>query len=720
MRKVLIFLAFTFILGIGNFKSLYASHFAGSDLTYVCLGGNTYRVTFTFYRDCSGIPMEPTEVLNCVCSTNPAYNFTTTLNQIPGTGQEITWSCNAAPTTCSNGNHYGIREFVFEAVITLPPCDSWTLSVTYCCRNATTVGTGMPDWFMKANLNNLIAPCNSSPTFSNKPVAIVCNQQNFCFNHGAVDPEGDSLSYSFYAPFTIAATNTVTYNFPYGYTNFLQSSYPISLDSITGDICFLPTQLLRTITGIKVDEWRTINGVPTIIGTVHRDIQLTVIQCINQIPILSGIDTLLTGHYNPNDSIYYMEKCLSNDPIKFHINGNDSDIYDTNIVGNPEKFHISWNNGIPGATFTTHYNGTDSAYAEFIWLPTTADVSNTPKCFTATIRDEACPYYGSQTFSYCLVIRGMLVDIGSDTLLCEGESITVNAIADTSTVNYIWKINGVPTSTPLNQDYYIVNTSSLGPGTHVLSIETNDGSTTMACPGTDDDTIVVVYQPHINTIMLDTALCNPDSVKYDAGYGQIYRWTDFSGNILSNTQFFSSSLSGIYNVFVDGGINTRCIDRDTFEIVSIDIPKLGFDTCIWDEDAPFQLDIGYSNPAYIYTWNTGDNTQIISINQSGIYGVSVSHKTISPSVKCYSDITVNIIDRSEVIVSKLYQANENIPMPDEVFWKEGDRLNPDSAICLYQRIGYKGPDAPIGHAYDYSWKRSNSIVSSNKMYIFKH
>jgi len=50
MRKVLIFLAFTFILGIGNFKSLYASHFAGSDLTYVCLGGNTYSIVLPICR----------------------------------------------------------------------------------------------------------------------------------------------------------------------------------------------------------------------------------------------------------------------------------------------------------------------------------------------------------------------------------------------------------------------------------------------------------------------------------------------------------------------------------------------------------------------------------------------------------------------------------------------------------------------------------------------
>ena len=31
-----------------------ASHAMGMDLTYVCLGGNTYEFTLNFYRDCAG------------------------------------------------------------------------------------------------------------------------------------------------------------------------------------------------------------------------------------------------------------------------------------------------------------------------------------------------------------------------------------------------------------------------------------------------------------------------------------------------------------------------------------------------------------------------------------------------------------------------------------------------------------------------------------------
>lgn len=33
-------------------KKASATHLVGSDISYTCLGGNTYRIDLTFYRDC--------------------------------------------------------------------------------------------------------------------------------------------------------------------------------------------------------------------------------------------------------------------------------------------------------------------------------------------------------------------------------------------------------------------------------------------------------------------------------------------------------------------------------------------------------------------------------------------------------------------------------------------------------------------------------------------
>ena len=714
MKKIITLIALTGLFIFSGLNELKASHFAGGDVTYTCLGGNTYLISYSFYRDCSGVSAPSSVNVAFNCSSNPAFNFSATLQRIPGTGQEITPGCSSVPTECSNGNLYGIEEYVFQGTVTLAPCNFWTMSYSSCCRNPITTvpSNNSNSWFSQAQLNNLSAPCNSSPTFSNKPVAVVCNNQSFCFNHGALDPDGDSLVYSFYAPQKTATTG-VTYSFPWSPSNFLTTNPPngITLDPVTGDICFTPTVNLITAFGIKVQEYRTINGVVTLIGTVFRDIQMAVVSCNNTIPVLSGMDTTLSHTYNPNDTTYRIDVCLSNDPITFDINGFDADSFSLGNTGHPERFAISWNNGIPTGSFTTHYNGTDSAYAHFSWLPTAADVGNI-KCFTVTIQDEACPYNGFQTFSYCIMVRGMEVNIGSDTLLCEGETLTVQAVADTSTVNYIWSMNGNPTGAPQSQDWYYVNSTTLGPGQHILSIETNDGSTTMACPGVDFITIDVVTQPDINGSLLDSAFCDGGSITYDAGQGTQYTWTDIALNPLGASQTFTTGNSGLYIVTVNGGMNTRCYDVDTFEVVSIPNPKLGPDTCIWEADAQsFQLDAGIIPSGLAYKWQDGSTKQTFDVSVSGVYSVTIHHQTISTSVGCSDDQVVNVIDKDNMILSAKIEATEDIEMEG---FQAGNR-----DICAHQRLKIKGPIAPSGHSYDYLWTKNGSNASTSVVYIFK-
>ncbi|MBP7437761.1 MAG: hypothetical protein KBA16_08585, partial [Bacteroidia bacterium] len=67
-KRLLRWMQTTILLTILAFpvQEAYASHSMGADLTYQCLGGNTYRVTVSFYRDCIGInaPSAPLVTIN--------------------------------------------------------------------------------------------------------------------------------------------------------------------------------------------------------------------------------------------------------------------------------------------------------------------------------------------------------------------------------------------------------------------------------------------------------------------------------------------------------------------------------------------------------------------------------------------------------------------------------------------------------------------------------
>src|SRR6185503_15332195 len=76
----------------------------------------------------------------------------------------------------------------------------------------------------------------------------------------------------------------IIYLAPFSATNPLTSSPALTFNPMTGDFCMTPTNIEVTVMAVLVSEYR--NGV--LIGTVERDIQITVIPCTNQVPLLSG------------------------------------------------------------------------------------------------------------------------------------------------------------------------------------------------------------------------------------------------------------------------------------------------------------------------------------------------------------------------------------------------------------------------------------------------
>jgi len=452
------------------------SHSMGADLTYTCLGGNTYQVTITFYRDCIGIAA-PTNPFVTISSASCGQSLGVTCYPRAGTGQEVTPACSSSVTTCNGGSFTGIQEWVYDGIVTLPQqCSDWVFGYSLCCRNAaitTIVTPGSSTFYIYATLNNLITPCNNSPTFSNKPVPFVCVGQQYCFNHGAYDIDGDSLTYQLITPYQTASTNVV-YNAPYNASQPLNSVPAVTFNPYTGDICMTPQSIEVTVMAVLVSEYR--NGV--LIGTVERDMQITVMNCLNNLPSLTGIN-------GTND--FSITVC-ANQQTCFDIFSIDPDA--------GQNLTVTWDGGIPAGTF----NATSAQHpvSTFCWTPTSADIGGTYS-FTVRVADDACPYIGSQIYSYSITVVGISVNAGPDQGIACSDVATLTANASGGgPYTYLWS-NGSTTQSIV-----------VGAGTYIVSA--SNGS----CTATDT---VNVTEPYIPTAAFTDLVppCNNSAVYfYDA------------------------------------------------------------------------------------------------------------------------------------------------------------------------------------------------------------
>jgi len=418
-----VFLVISFlILFIQSQNEAYASHAQSADITYQCLGGNQYQISLSFYRDCAGVAAPNTASIN-ISSASCGQNFNVNLNRIVGTGIDVTPICAQMTTQCSGGQYPGVQEYIYRGVVNLPAqCTDWVMSFNLCCRN-TSIGTiqnpGGENIYVEANLDNLNFPCNNSPTFSNAPIPFVCVGQPYCFNNGSYDADGDSLYYTLINPAT-GPNTTVTYIAPYSATQPLASLPAITFNNITGDMCMNPAQLQVTVFAVLVQEYRN----EVLVGSVMRDIQLRTITCTNNNPYVNGIN---------NTGVYALTACAGA-PINFNINTFDADAN--------QNVSITWNNGINGAVFTS--SGGSRPTGTFSWTPTTADIGNASTCFTVTVQDDNCPYNGSQTYSFCITVTGIILNTSSTDANCGASNGTasVQILSGAGPFTYQWLPSG--------------------------------------------------------------------------------------------------------------------------------------------------------------------------------------------------------------------------------------------------------------------------------------
>jgi len=574
-KFILVLFCFIFI----QKRDLKASHAMGADLTYECLGPNQYLLKYSFYRDCDGITAMTSVTVNYTSSCFGGGSVT--LNPVPVTHDSLRWvyaTCPTARTTCQTpaGTFLGIEEWIYTGIVNLPgPCADWNFSVSTNARNATisTIGANpQVSLYVYTLMNNVIAPCNNSPTFSNKPVPLACVGQQFNFNHGAYDADGDSIAYSLITP-KITATQDVTYDASHSYLNPVQSSTGTIFNPATGDFVVKPDIVEVTIFAVLVSEYR--NGV--LIGQVERDIQLNIIACTNVIPVLYGI----------NNSPSHRQTICANAPFSFYSSSADLDLDDTT--------RVTWDFGIADATVTFSGPKNDSMY--FSWTPTTADISTIPQCFTATVTDDNCPYVGKSTYSYCFTVCGVDADAGLDQTVTCGSTANLSgsALSACGAMIYRWLPSGLAGQ----------NLNGVGVGNYYLEVT--------AGPAMCKDTDTVTVHAGVGVAAADftfSSNCSGLPVQFtDQSVGAASWHWDFGDMTTSATQSPSHAFAanGTYTVKLTITSAAGCVDSLSQQVVvNTNIPSSNFSApnrCI-GAVTPF-TDLSGGTPVS-WSWNFND------------------------------------------------------------------------------------------------------------------
>lgn len=270
----------------------YAAHLVGGELSYRCLGGNSYEIQLIIYRDCqsNGAPFDDPAIITI-------YDGNNTFIQNRYVDLD---SSRVLPITAPN-NCTSLPSFVCTAegkyidTVFLPNNNSgYTLSHQRCCRNASI--DNIPNPGLWGNTYTIEIPagaaCNSSPKFKNPPPVALCLNIATSIDMSVTESDADSLTYSLCYPYHGGGNQTTATGpnsprpdtatpppytlvpFSAGYTanRPIPGNPAFSINPATGIMTGTPSQVGQYVFAVCVQEWR--NG--QYLSTLRRDFQFNV------------------------------------------------------------------------------------------------------------------------------------------------------------------------------------------------------------------------------------------------------------------------------------------------------------------------------------------------------------------------------------------------------------------------------------------------------------
>ncbi len=255
--KKSVFISLFFVLLV--FQA-FATHQRAAEITYRYISGLTYEFT----------------ILTYTYTPSPADRPELTLDWGDGTSSIVS---RTQKTNLPNN----ITKNVYVGNHTFSAPSTYTISMLDPNRNYGVINipnsVNIP-MFVQTTLtiNPFLGPDNS-PILLNPPIDNGCVFTPFIHNPGAYDPDGDSLSFRLVHCKGVDGQDIPGFTYP-------QASNVFQIDPVTGDLLWdSPMQQGEYNVAFLIEEWR--NGIN--IGSVTRDMQITISACSNHPPVISCI-----------------------------------------------------------------------------------------------------------------------------------------------------------------------------------------------------------------------------------------------------------------------------------------------------------------------------------------------------------------------------------------------------------------------------------------------
>lgn len=392
--KIYLFLLIFSFLG----NEAQASHAAAADLSYTCIGNNRYQVTLKMYRDCSGIALPATPLIDII-GANSCSGFTQSLPLNLTSIIAIPIACTAflGQSSCNGGSIPGYEESIYTGILDMSGFSqgcTWTISYSSCCRNNAITNLNNPSnqsIYIETSLLDGNITCNSSPSFSNIPIFVVCDSIPQSISNSITEPDGDSLVYSLVAPLN-ALNDPINYNLGFSPTTPLNTVSGVSFNTQNGQLNFTPATNQVVVMDILAEEYRA--GI--LIGQTRRTMQVAVMSCNNNSLSLDNVSKITNGITQSQGTSTVFNACPGED-LHFQLSVSDVDPIDSlSISANYSSLFQVYPNASLNLTYPIVGN-TNTALLD-VTIPA---VQN--NVFSIAFSDNSCPISSFQSFGFSIL-----------------------------------------------------------------------------------------------------------------------------------------------------------------------------------------------------------------------------------------------------------------------------------------------------------------------------